>query len=85
MKKGWKVIVGILVLSSLIEATTIAILVWQVRELQDGRNRVNTYVHNSEYLWSKQNTFNREYYFKTGNPKRADKEWPLGLQKKENN
>jgi hypothetical protein len=53
-----------------------------IRDLQESRNRAFTYIQNSEALWAKQTTFNREYYFKMHQEKRADKEWPITLDKR---
>jgi hypothetical protein len=52
-----------------------------IRELQESRNRINTYIHHSEIIFAKQNTFNREYYFKTRDFKRAEKDWPIYYDK----
>lgn len=48
-----------------------------IRSLQEDRNRFNTYISNNERLWSKQTTFNREYYHGKKQFRRADAEWPL--------
>jgi hypothetical protein len=77
MKPGWKYTIMMTFIALMV---TTYLQGLQITKLQEDRNRLNTLTSNHDRLWSKQTTFNREYYFKNSNPKRADKEWPLERQ-----
>jgi uncharacterized protein YpmS len=81
MKAGWKWLMAIVLLLSLVEWLIIGVLWFQVRELQVSRNKQWNYTQAHERQWVKQGTLNREVLYKMNHNKRAERDWPLHAQK----